>query len=223
MLALWFLGPVGLVLVAAGAGSDRFTRLVAATVVSDLALTMFHDNAGLHIVGPIHYSECAAPLAIVAVYGLRNVLGLFSEGGLARAAGAIAVAIGVGLPIVTVMQGMALRTQAEVQRVVYDAVERSVREPRSPRAVVLTPWLFSIVNAYPDLGAVGTWVHDWRRPQLDLSDHVLYLRDVPAAVPELRRLFPDRRLYLLQPMREPPYVLIVPLDGGAPRPLIRES
>jgi hypothetical protein len=220
MLAIWFLGPIGLLLVAAGAAGDRFTRLAGATVVSDLALTMFHDNAGLHIVGPIHYSECAVPLVIVAAYGLRNVLAGCSEAFRGRVAGALAVALAIGLPIVTVMQAMALRQQAEVQRIVYDAVEKNVHEAGSPRAVVLTPWMFSIVNAYPDLGAVGTWVHDWRRPQLDLSDDVLYLRDVPRAEPELRRLLPDRRFYRLQPLRQPPYVVVVPLDGGAPRPLI---
>ena len=223
MLAIWFLGPIGLILVAAGAGSDRLTRIACATVLSGLALTMFHDNAGLHIVGPIHYSECAAPLAIVAAFGFRNILLFFSGAARARLAGALAVAIGVGMPIVTVMQGLALRQQAQVQRILYAAVEKNVREPGSPRAVVLAPWLFTIVNAYPDLGAVGTWVHDWRRPQLDLSDDVLYLRDVPRAEPELRRLFPDRRFYRLQPMREPPYVVVVPLDGGSPRPLITES
>lgn len=223
MLAIWFLGPVGFILVAAGAGSDQFTRIACAAVVSDLVLTMFHDNAGLHIVGPIHYSECAAPLAIVAAYGVKNILLFFSNGALARLAGALAVAIGVGMPIVTLMQGMALRQQAEVQRILYAAVEKNVREPGSPRAVVLTPSFFSIVNAYPNLGAVGTWVHDWRRPRLDLSDDVLYLRDVPHAEPELRSLFPDRRFYRLQPLRQPPYVVVVPLDGGAPRPLIGES
>jgi hypothetical protein len=223
MLALWFLGPVGIGLVAAGATTNRFTQLMAATVVSDLCLTMFHDNSGLHSVGPIHYSECVVPLIVVAIYGLKNVLAFFSGDGFARAVGALAVAIGIGLPIVTLMQGMALRQQAQVQRIVYAAIDRSVRTPGSPRAVVLSPWFYSIVNAYPSFAAVGTWVHDWRRPTPDLSDDVLYLRDVPAAEPELRRLFPDRRFYRLQPLDEPPFVLVVPLDGHAPHPLINPS
>ena len=223
MLAIWFLGPVGMVLTAAGAASDRFTRLAGATVVADLALTMFHDNAGLHIVGPIHYSECAVPLTILATYGLRNLLRLAAEDSLAHAVGALSVAIGIGLPIVTVMQGLALRQQADVQRIVYTAVDRAVGGPGSPRAVVISPWFFSIVNAYPDLAATGTWVHDWRRPTLDLSDDVLYLRDVPGTEPLLRRSFPDRRFYRLQPLRQPPYVVIVPLAGGQPQPLIGAS
>ena len=220
MLAVWFMGPVGLVLVAAGAASDRFTRLAGAAVGTDLALTMFHDNAGLHIVGPIHYSECAVPLTIIATYGLRNLVRAVPESALAGMTGAAVVAIGIGLPLITVMQATALRQQAEVQRTILSAVERNVREPGSPRAVLLSPWMFDIVNAVPDLGVVGTWVHDWPRPQLDLSDDVLYLRDVSGAEPKLRRLFPERRFYRLQPLRERPYVVIVPLDGGAPRPLL---
>jgi hypothetical protein len=224
MLAIWFLGPVGIALVAAGAASERFTRLAGATVLADLALTMFHDNSGLHVVGPIHYSECAVPLTVLATYGLRNLLQFVPADGVARTIGAFAVAIGVGLPIVTVMQGMALRQQAEVQRIVYTSVERAVgAQGQTARAVVITPWFFAIVNAYPDLRSVGTWVHDWQRPEIDLRDPILYLRDVPNTEGELRRLFPDRRFYRLRPLREPPYVVVVPLDGGAPRPLIGES
>ena len=74
MLAIWFLGPLGMLLFAAGVMTDHFTRLLGLGVATALCLGLFHTNMGLHTVGPIHYSECAAALTIVAVHGLANVL-----------------------------------------------------------------------------------------------------------------------------------------------------
>ena len=220
MLAVWFLGPIGVALVAAGALTDRFTRLLALSVASDLCLAFFHDNSGLHIVGPIHYSECVVPLAILATYGLARLTRLPQDGASTdRLAGALAVALSVGLIIVTGVQALALRDQAALQRSVYRAVERGVRDPGGRRAVVLTPWFFSVVNARPDTRDLGTWVHDWRRPTLDLSEDVLYLRDAPAVPADLRALFPDRRFFRIQAVREPPFLLLVPFDGGPAQPL----
>jgi hypothetical protein len=61
-LVVWFGGPLGAGLCLVGALVDRFTRLLALSVVSVLALGAFHDNTGIHAVGPIHYSECVVPL-----------------------------------------------------------------------------------------------------------------------------------------------------------------
>lgn len=223
MLAIWFLGPLGLALTAAGASVDRFTWLLTATVCSALALTMLHDNSGLHIVGPIHYSECAVPLSIVATFGMRKIIACCSQRTLAPSAGALFFIIVFGLPVFTAMQGFALRQQAEVQKIIFAAIDRSVRHPEHGGAVVLAPNFHAIWSAYPPLAAIGTWVYDWPRPQLDLSDDILYLRDVEPAISELRRLLPDRRFYRLRPLREPPYVMVIPLDGGAPHPLIGMS
>ena len=221
MLAVWFLGPVGLVLVAAGALADRFTRLLGLSVAADLCLALLHDNSGLHIVGPIHYSECAVPLTIIATYGLARITrAARGTPWLGRVAGALALAITVGLGTVTVVQAIALRSQAQLQHSIYRAVERGVHDPGGRRAVVLTPWFFAIVNARPDMSALGTWVHDWRRPDLALDEDVLYLRDAPAAEPALRSMFPDRRFFRLQPIRTAPFLLLIPLDGGAPMPLL---
>jgi hypothetical protein len=74
MLAIWFLGPLGVALFAAGVMTDRFTRLLGLGTVTGLGLALLHTNMGLHTVGPIHYSELATPLAIIAVHGLVNVL-----------------------------------------------------------------------------------------------------------------------------------------------------
>jgi hypothetical protein len=220
MLAVWFLGPIGVCLVAAGVLATRFTRLLGMCVAADLSLALFHDNSGLHIVGPIHYSECAVPLLVVAVYGIATLVRLTRDNiWRDRVRGALAMSVVPGLVIVTVIQAVALRQQALLQRGIYEGVADAVRDPAGRRAVVLTPWFFAIVNARPDTRELGTWVHDWRRPALDLSDDVLYLRDAAAVPPDLRRLFPDRRFFRLQPLLEPPFVAIVPFDGGSPQAL----
>lgn len=223
MLAVWFLGPVGLVLAAVGTMVDRFTRIVGATVASALALAMIHDNAGLHIVGPIHYSECAVPLTLIAVFGLQRVIQGCSAHSLGRISGALLLAIGVGLPIFTAMQGSALRQQSLVQKFILTAIDKGVRPTGKERAVVLAPSYAVIAYAYPRFAQIGTWVKDWPRPQLDLSDEVLMLRDIPEDIPELRRQLPDRKFYRLVAIRESPYVVVVPLDKADPFPLIAGS
>ncbi len=220
MLALWFLGPVGLLLIAAGVLADRFTRVLGMSVAADLCLALFHDNSGLHIVGPIHYSECAVPLAVVATAGLARLVGAVSEDPAGpRFRGALTVALTLGLGTFTLLEASALRQQARLQRDIYQAVERAVHDSAGRRAVMLTPWFFAVVNAFPDMRELGTWVHDWRRPRVDLEDRVLYLRDVPEVEPALRTTFRDRSFFRLQLLAASPFVLVVPLDGDSPRPL----
>lgn len=220
MLALWFLGPLGLLLVAAGVLKDRFTRLLGVSVAADLCLALFHDNSGLHIVGPIHYSECAVPLTVLATAGMAKLVRLVGNDQAAlRLRSALAVGLTLGLGTFTLIEALALRNQAQLQHTIYEAVDRAVQDPDGQRAVVLTPWFFAIVNAFPDTRELGTWVHDWRRPRVDLEDPVLYLRDAPEVEPTLRARFPDRRFFRLQPLRESPFVLVTPLDRGSPKPL----
>lgn len=221
MLAVWFLGPLGILLVVAGALTDRFTRLLGLCVTADLCLALFHDNSGLHIVGPIHYSECAVPLTIIATHGLANlVTGARRHAFDApRLAATLGIALAVGLGTFTFVQAAALRHQAVIQRDVYRAIEREAAGEGGRPAVVLAPWLFAIVNAHPGLREIGTWVHDWRRPMLNLEDEILFLRDVPAAEAALRAQFPGRRFFRLVPLGAAPFLVLVPLDGGAPRPL----
>jgi hypothetical protein len=221
MLAIWFLGPLGLVLVAFGSLTNAFTRLLGCCIAADLCLTLFHDNSGLHIVGPIHYSECAVPLTVLATYGLFNIINSAREHGLAppKMAAMAALSLGLALGTFTLVEASALRRQAAVQAAVYRAIEQGVVDPSGRKAVVLAPWFFAVVNAEPDLAEIGTWVHDWRRPQLDLDDDVLILRDVASTESAVRRRFPERRFFRLALSRETPFLSLVPLDGGARRAL----
>jgi dolichyl-phosphate-mannose-protein mannosyltransferase len=221
MLAIWFLGPLGLLLVAAGVLTDRFTKLLGACVVADLCLAFFHDNPGLHIIGPIHYSECSVPLTILATCGLATVLrGARRHHFDARTvSAAVAVSLVLGLGTFMLVHSMALRDSAKIQRTVYAAIEGAARKPGDPKAVVLAPSFAAVVESIPAMRDVGSWVYDWRRPRLDLSDDVLFLRDVRAAEGGLRAQFPDRRFFRIRRDDQSPFLMLAPLAGGEPIPL----
>jgi hypothetical protein len=221
MLAIWFLGPLGIALVSTGVLANRFTRLLGACVAVDLCLAFFHDNPGLHIVGPIHYSECAVPLTVIATYGLFTIVGAVRRWQLDErpVLAMAAVPLTLGLGIFSIVQALALREQALVQHTVYRVIEDAARKGTGAKAVVLTPWFYGITSAIPRMRETGSWVHDWRRPQLDLSDDVLFLRDVRGAEAVLRAQLPGRQFFRIARQAGSPYLTLVPLAGGEPVPL----
>jgi hypothetical protein len=216
MLAIWFLGPLGIALVAAGVMTDRFTRLLGLGTVTGLGLALLHTNMGLHSVGPIHYSELAVPLTIIAVHGLVNLLRA------ARAhrfdplpiASTAAVALVLGLGIFNVKHAAALQEQAGIQAVVYDWVERSRPDAQGAKVVVLAPQFGATWLRLPGMAQVGTWVFEWRRPHPDLRDDLVILHDLPGLEATMRERFPDRRFYRLVLVNGPPFGALVPI--GAP-------
>ena len=117
MLTIWFLGPLGVALFAAGVMTDRFTRLLGLATVSSLGLALLHTNMGLHAVGPIHYSELAAPLVIIAVHGLANLLRTATQHRFDTApiVSAVAASLALGLGIFNITHASALQEQAGIQ------------------------------------------------------------------------------------------------------------
>ncbi|MEX2224719.1 MAG: glycosyltransferase family 39 protein [Candidatus Rokuibacteriota bacterium] len=223
MLAIWFLGPLGIILFAAGVMTDSFTKLLGLGVATDLSLALFHTNMGLHAVGPIHYSECAVPLTIIAVHGLANLLRgakrhLFDP---LPIASAVTVALTLGLGIFNLTHALALREQASIQSAIYGWIDRHVHAPDGPKAVVLAPQFGATWFHIPGMPQIGTWVFEWRRPLLDLSDDVLILHDGPGIEELLRPKFSDRRFYRILVLAQAPHVVLVPLDGAPPVPWIQ--
>ncbi len=217
MLAIWFLGPLGIVLFAAGVMTDRFTRLLGLGVVTGLGLTLLHTNMGLHSVGPIHYSELVVPLAIIAVHGLANLLRAARDHRIdpLPIASGVAVALLVGLGIFNVKHAAALQEQAGIQAAVYQWVELSRPDPHGPKVVVLAPQFGTTWIHLPGMARVGSWVFEWRRPHPDLSDDLVILHDLAGLETTVRERFPDRTFYRLVLVAGPPFAALVPL-GGAP-------
>lgn len=198
MLAVWFLGPLGVVLVLVGAWANRVTRLLSMGVVSVLGLGLLHDNFGIHTVGPIHYSECAVPLTLLATQGLYSIRGWLQEHTVSFATVASAVCLGlvVGLGVFSGFTLRGIQRQSEIQAAAYRRIDTLV-PGHGTKAIVLAPQFASVWRNDVDFAATGSWVFDWRRPRPDFEDDVLILHDTPDVTAELRRRFPDRSMFRL--------------------------
>ena len=223
MLAVWFLGPLGIILCAAGLMTDHFTQLLGLGVTTELSLALFHTNVGLHAVGPIHYSDCVVPLTIIAVHGLANLLRWARRHLLDpwAIASAVTVALTIGLGIFNLTHALALREQASVQSATYGWIDRTVYASDGQKAVVLAQQFGATWSHIPGMAQIGTWVFEWRRPLLDLSDGVLILHDRPGVEELLRAQFPGRRFYRILVLANAPHVVLVPLNGGPPVPWVQ--
>ncbi len=218
MLIIWFLGPLGLILAALGALTDRFTRLLTLGIAAVLGAALIHNNQGLHVVGPIHYSECAVPLTILAVHGLANLRTWLAQRKISFRAPAamLAAALTLGLGTFTVWQGIALNRQAQNQKVIYGRIEQAVGpgagQDTTQKAVVLAPRFRKVWENVPEFKDTGGWVFQWRRARPDLSDRILIVHDIPGAEEALRKRFPERKFFRLRNLDGPPYFEIEALD-----------
>jgi hypothetical protein len=202
-LGIWYLGPIGVALSLVGFSTNKLTKLAGAGVLSVLALGLFHANTGIHIVGPIHYSECAVLCTILAVHGCERIVRRLAalRVGLRETTSAVAMSLVVGLGLCNGVNFLALWKQANIQQVVYERLDRTIPEGK---AVVIVPHFARIWNEEDGLGSSGTWVFVWRRPYPDFRDRLLLFQGDKVPVDVLRQNFPDRPIFLLR----------MPRDGG---------
>ncbi len=188
MLAIWFLGPLGILLIGFGLLADKFTRLLSLGVGAMLAAGLFHDNQGLHVVGPIHYSECVVPLIIIAVYGLVGIKEKLRRRKISFLipASILVCVLVLGLGIFNFWQCQALNRQALIQNYVYGFIENSLQEKKVDKALILAPQFGSLWVANDYFRSIGSWVFEWRRAKPDLSDKTLILHDLPNVEEKLR-------------------------------------
>lgn len=207
MLILWFLGPLGAVLALLGATSGRpGARTCAAAVGLLLALGFAHSDTGIHLVGPIHYSEAAVPLLILTVLGWGRFGELFARLRPPRhAAATLAAAYLLSLGVWHAVHAGTLVDQALVQRAHLDAVADL------DAAVVVADRPHRLWFLRPEIGAVSSWVAELPHPDPFLRDPVLFAYP-EADLDLLRRRFPDRRLYRMTYAAEGPPVRVEPLD-----------
>jgi len=206
MLAIWFAGPVGAALAIAGWSTDRFTRLLGLGILCNLLLGLLHSNFGLHLVGPLHYSECAVPLIVLAVHGMARLQRWCEEKSVSLPAlcGIATGAMVLSLGTFTLWQCFALRGQATLQNDIYGFLESAGLK----NAVVLAPRYATLwQNAASEYPRIGSFVYEWRRPKPDWSEEVLILHDAQgAALEALRTRFPTRSFYRLSATRQAPYM-----------------
>lgn len=213
MLMVWFLGPIGVVLIAFGSMFDRFTKMLSLCVVSHLFLGLFHDNHGLHIVGPIHYSEDVVFLTIIAMHGLYLIVQRIKSTnlvGLRTFASILIFSLVFGMGTFSAWQMKALNEQSHIQSEVYDWIDRQDLH----NAVVLAPKfyeLWSMSGIPAEYAETGCFVFEWRIPKPDYSDDVLILRYEKSEIPRLRRAFPDRTFYRMIITHRPKWLKMVKL------------
>lgn len=221
LLSVWALGPLGVLLAVVGAPHDRLTRLLAAGLGLHLLLALAHENAGIHAVGPIHYSEALVVVILLAVAGLERLARLARAHGIPRRSGALAVlgilVVGLGLfDIHTVGQ---LRRQATIQLEVKRRVAAAVEAHGAERAFVVTPTFDHVWAQTASFRRVGTWVFHWPRPDPRGGDRIRYVvLDPPMeGVPleRLREADPSRAVFRIRrdPMA-PHGFRVVPVDSA---------
>lgn len=195
MLCVFFAGPAGIALAVFGARMDVTHRRLLLGVLLGLCVGLLHDDRGLHAVGPIHYSEAAVPLCILACSGLNRLLIRVREiwGNSSSFEGALLGYTLLGLTVLTVWNAGALREQAMEQEALYSLVESAPVKP----AVVLAPHYGALFKSTPAGAQIGTWVFEWRRPRPDGAEPVLLLNDSEQTRAKVARWLPNRAAFTL--------------------------
>ena len=214
MLGVFLLGPLAPLL--AWLSFTRH-RAIASTlawgVTLNLLIALAHDDTGVHLVGPIHYSEAAIPLILLASLGL---LELFNRRLPTRAARATALclvtAYGFGLVLFTAVHGQSLRAQAEIAAIPLRALDQIEARP----ALVIAEPLHLLWEKRPDLLAdVRSGPLRFPHPDPWLRDDVLVVYP-SIEPPRLFGHFPDRAYYHLTYQKTGPPVAIKRLQWANP-------
>lgn len=198
MLLVYFLGPLALLAGAAAlAQGSAPARVAAAAVFLQLLVGLAHGDTGIHLVGPIHYSESAVPLLVLTVLGLPSLLRRAGRLGLS-AAGAAAggAAFAAGQLIFFALHAGILEQQARVHGLLYEAVAAL------PPAVVIADPVWRLWELRPEIAGGGAWVVDLPEPDPYFRDRVLFAQLGRADAALLRRTFPERAFYRLRASRE---------------------
>ncbi|QQR88945.1 MAG: hypothetical protein IPJ88_12030 [Myxococcales bacterium] len=193
MIAIYLLTPLGMVLVGLGALCNRTTKLLSLGVLTAFGSTMLHDDSGIHAVGPIHFSEAALLLLLIALFGLRSFVGFVSQrrwpvfAVLSATIGSIVIAGAV----FGAWQGRALRKQAGVHAQVYGYFS----QPMFANAVVMVPPYYEVKDKTALGKHYGGFVFEWRKLSPARNERTVFVHDEPDILPLLKRIFRNEKLF----------------------------
>ncbi len=191
MLILWCLGPIGALLFGAGCLVNRTTKLLSLGVFFALLITFLHDDLGLHVVGPIHYSEASILILVVILHGLWRLIDLAKSFKMPSSdlGFSMIAAIMIACSTLTTMQCQALRKQADI----YAMVHHIFDHPSFDNTVVIGPPYYAIWQRFPSARRTGTFVFQWPPANPYRPDRVIFAHDSPEMLDALKRDFPHRR------------------------------
>jgi hypothetical protein len=206
MLGIWFLGLPGVLLTALGLTVDRKTISLGIGLLLALGLALLHDDHGIHAVGPIHYSECAVPLTLLSVAGLRRATGWLTRQRLdwRRGLAVCALVLPVTFGTFSFWHGRFLHDQSLMHAGMYGLLADAKQRP----AVLLAPQYSEVWSRVTRFANRGSWVFEWRRPHPAFLDEVLVVHDGPGAIEAVRSTFPERHVYRMRVGPEPPLVRV---------------
>lgn len=205
LLTIWVFGPLGLFLSWMGARRDTFSGLLLAGVALDLAMGILHEDYGIHVVGPIHYSETTVPLILLIVQGLKaasdygdkHTISLHLRTNLLTALLASNVFFGV-------MHLDAVRRSQNMHAAVYGFLD----DARFDNSAILARVYGDHWKAFPAYKNRGSFVFQWRRlhPAGERVKIFHYTKNDRATLDALRKAHPDRKFFELRTMRRAPYI-----------------
>lgn len=224
-VALWFYAPIGLLLAIYGAFENRFSRLLGWGLLSCFVLSLFHDNYGIHSVGPINFSVTPVLLALLVTFGVKRLLGVFSANSGKFSSFYPVLQTSLAAAFVSALVFFAvnardLNRQAGLHEFIYSFVDmkidQAVGADSNIRTVVLADRYVSYWGRFPGVQDVGSYVYEWRVPHPALDERVIFLRDDPATLAQLREKFPKRRFFRLKSIDTFPFLEVTQLkfDGG---------
>lgn len=192
-LNFWLLGwPASLAVLPFFRRSAPATLLFAGSAAVVLAFAL-SAVPSINLAGPVHYAELVPSLLILSAGGLEGLVDRARAGRLAAAtaghvlAGVVTAAVCAAVSFLPVYGG-SLRSMSALARAPYDLVEDGALD----NAVVF-------VHSLPALSVhPGAWVYHHRNNSPDLSDRVLFVRNLG---PERNRLLmsylPGRKAYAM--------------------------
>lgn len=195
MLGVWAGGLIGFPLAYLGlrfddAPSKAIRVALAVGALGQLLTALGHENLGIHIVGPIHYSETATHLLLLMTAGVLELRRLGNGSALvSRATMVVLGGHSVMLIVAGAMYAGSLINIGKVASIIANAV----RDQNLHNAVVAAPTPAQIHGMSMNLS--GSW--QLAHPPADpwLKDDVIYTYlEIPRDT--LLTAFPDRKLYV---------------------------
>lgn len=205
---LYWHGLLGGLLAFMGLRGHKISGLLLLGLIFHSTIALLHDNDGVRVVGPIHFSEWVVPLSICATLGIRELWKSICEiGGQEmgrRSMFCVSFTLFAGAVFATTVIGLSIRASNHWHESFYSYVNSQI--PKG--AIVLAPRNAYFWQVQPPGSYNGSWVFEARSPKPDLTDDVLYLRYVSGSEHTVAERFPDRRIFLVRPEATPPLISI---------------